>query len=96
MDAAVEFVALAAADDLGEAVVPGEAALFSGFRGVDVAAADQFGLYLHEDFFWNDCFVIILDVVLRDDAGVLDTLLGKEVFNGNIPAMFNNCGRACL
>ena len=79
VDASVELTTLSAADDLGEAIVAGEAALLTRLRSMNVPAADQLRLHLHEDFLRNNRFVVILDIVLRDDTGVLDALLGQEV-----------------
>lgn len=77
VDATVEFATLAATDDLGETIVAGEAAFFSGFAGPDVTAAGQFSLHLHENILWDDCLVVVLNIILRDNAGILNTLLGQ-------------------
>ena len=79
VDATVEFATMAATDDLGETIVAGEAALFSGLAGPDVTAAGQFSLHLHENILWDDCLVVVLNIILRDNAGILNTLLGQEV-----------------
>lgn len=46
---------------------------------MDDSPADKLGLHLHEQLFRNDGFVVVLDVVLRNDAIVLDALLRQEV-----------------
>ena len=57
----------------------GEAAFLACRTDVDYPATDKLCLHLHEELFRNDCFVVALDVVLRDGTVVLDTLLCQEV-----------------
>jgi len=42
-------------------------------------ATDKLCLHLHEELFWNDRFVVALDVVLRNGAVVLDPLFCQKV-----------------
>lgn len=79
VDAAVKLTAVSAKNHLGKAVIAGEGALFPGRAGMDDSPADKLGLHLHEQLFRNDGFVVVLDVVLRNDAIVLDALLRQEV-----------------
>lgn len=79
VDAPVKLATLAAENNLGKTVIAGEAALFPGRARVNDAPADKLGLHLHEQLLRNDCLVIVLDVVLRDCAIVLDALLRQEV-----------------
>lgn len=46
---------------------------------MDDSPADKLGLHLHEQLLRNDGFVVVLDVVLRNNAVVLDALLCQEV-----------------
>ena len=65
VDTPVKLAALAAENDLGKAVIAGEAAFLSGWARVNDAPADKLGLHLHEELLWNDRLVVVLDVVLR-------------------------------
>ena len=46
---------------------------------VNCPATDKLRLHLHEEFLWNDCFMVVLDVVLRNGAVVFDPLLCEKV-----------------
>ena len=60
-------------------MIAGEAAFLACRADVDYPAADKLCLHLHEEFLWNDRFVVAFDVVLRDGAVVLDSLFRQEV-----------------
>jgi len=78
-DTQVKLSALAAENHLREAVIAGEATFPSGRADMYCPTADKLSLHLHEELLRDDGFVVILDVVLRDGAVILDTLLCKEV-----------------
>lgn len=79
VDSSVKIAAFSADDDLGEAVVAGVGPLFTGRGAVDISPSDELFLDLHEQVFWNNRFMVVLDIVLRKNASVLDSLLGQEV-----------------
>ena len=79
VDAPVKLSAFAAENHLGEAVIAGEAAFLAGRADMYHSPADKLSLYLHEQVFRNDGLVIVLDIVLRHCAVVLDALLRQEV-----------------
>ena len=79
VDAPVKFSAVSAENHLRKAVIAGEAAFLACRADVDYPATDKLRLYLHEEFFRNDRFVVALDVVLRNGAVVFYPLLRQEV-----------------
>ena len=46
---------------------------------MDNSASYQFFLHLHENFTWDDGFMAVFHIVLRNNAIVLDPLFGEEV-----------------
>ena len=42
-------------------------------------AANKFVLHTHKNIFWNNCFVVVLYIVLRHDSVVLYPLFGKII-----------------
>ena len=79
MDAPVKLAALSAENHLRKAMIAGVGAFLACRTLVNDAPADKFLLYLHEDIFRNDGRMIVLNIVLRHDASVLDSFLCKEV-----------------
>ena len=79
VDTPVKLTALAAENDLCEAMLAGVAAPFAVIAGVDHAPADQLLLHQQEDVFRNDGLVVAFHVVLRDGAVVFDVLFCQEV-----------------
>ncbi len=79
VDAPEHFVAFATEDELGKAMVTAVAALASVGAGVHHSPAYQFFLHLHEDFLWNNGFMVALHIVLRNGAVVLDSGFAEEV-----------------
>ena len=79
VDSPVKLTAFAADNDLCEAVIAGVGTFPAGWAFMYYPAADKLFLYLHEQLFRNNCFVVILDIVLRNRAVVLDALLRQEV-----------------
>ena len=79
VNAPVKLAAVSAENHLCKTVIAGETALLACRADVDYPATDKLRLHLHEELFRNDCFVVALDVVLRDGTVVLDTLLRQEV-----------------
>ena len=78
MDAAVQLTALAAEDHLRKAMIAGEAAFLSGWTDVNCPATDKFSLYLHKEIFRYNGLMVILHIVLRHRAIVLDPFLGIQ------------------
>ena len=74
VDAPVELAAFSADDHLGEAVVAGVDTLLAGRGAVDISPSDELLLNLHEQVFWNNRFMVVLDVVLRENAVVFSSL----------------------
>ena len=54
-------------------------ALFAIGTDFDHSPAYQLFLYPQEDVLWNDCFVVALHIVLRNNAVVLDSGFIQEV-----------------
>ena len=79
VDVPVKLATLAAENNLGKTVIAGEGTLFPGRAGMDDPPADKLGLHLHEEVFRNNRLVVVLNIVLRHDAVVLDALLSQEV-----------------
>ena len=79
VDSSVKIATFSADDNLGKAVVAGVGPLFTGRGAVDVPPSDELFLDLHEKFFRNNSLMVVLDIVLRKNASVLDSLLGQEV-----------------
>ena len=80
MDSLENLTAVAADDDLRKAMIAAEGSLFAALPRVDTASPDHLFLHLHEDFFWNNGIVVVLDIVLRHITVVLNSLLRQEVF----------------
>ena len=79
VNSAEHFTAFAANDNLCKAVVAAVGALFAIGTGFDHSPAYQLFLYPQEDVLWNDCFVVALHIVLRNNAVVLDSCLVQKV-----------------
>ena len=79
VDAPIKLTAVSAENHLCKTVIAGEAAFFACRADMDYPTADKLCLHLHEELLWNDCFVVALDVVLRNGAVVLDPLFRQEV-----------------
>jgi|GEM_PF-1862650 len=79
MYASEYFIAFAAEDELGEAVVTTIAALAPIGTGMHHSPAHQFFLYLHKDFLWNNGFVITFDIVLWNGAVIFDSGFAEKV-----------------
>lgn len=78
MDTSEHFLALAAEDKLGEAVVTAEAVLASIGAGMHHSSAHQFFLHLYENFLWNNRFMVTFHVVLWDGAVFLILVLLRK------------------
>ena len=78
VNAPVKLTAVTAENHLCKTVIAGETALLACRADVDYPATDKLRLHLHEELFRNDCFMIALNVVLRDGAVVLDPLFVKK------------------
>lgn len=79
VDSSEQLSALAADDDLGETVVAAVAALLAIGAGFNNTSADQFFLYTHIDFFWNNGFVVSFNIILGHKAVILYSGLIQEV-----------------
>ena len=79
VNAPVKLTTVSAENHLCKTVIAGEAAFLACRADVDYPATHKLCLHLHEELFWNDCFVVALDVVLRNGAVVFDPLLRQEV-----------------
>ena len=73
VNSAEHLTAVSANYNLSEAVVAAVGALLAIGTGFDNAPAYQFLLYLQVDVLWNDGFVVSFNVLLRNDAIVLDS-----------------------
>ena len=80
MDSAEHFTAFAANDNLCKAVVAAVGALFAISACLDHSPAYQLFLYPQEDVLWNDCFVVALHIVLRNNVIVLHSGFIQEVY----------------
>lgn len=60
-------------------MVTAVAAFASVGAGVHHSPAYQFFLHLHEDFLWNNRFMVTFHIVLRDGAIVFDSGFAEEV-----------------
>lgn len=90
-DSAIKFSAFTADNDLCKTVIAGVGALPAGWASVNYPAANKLLLHLHEELFWNNGFVVILYVVLRNRAVV--GYLSKHPTAGRpIPSPFISIG----
>ena len=60
-------------------MITAEAVLSSVGADLYKPAANKFVLHTHEDFFRDNRFVVVLDIVLRHDSVVLYALFGKII-----------------
>ena len=79
MDSSEHFTAVAANDNLREAVVAAITAFLTIGAGLNYSPAHQFFLYTHVNLSWDNRFVVSFNIILRNDAGVLDSGLVQEV-----------------
>lgn len=79
MEPTEHFAALAADDDLREAVGATVAALLTIGTGLAHSSADQFFLNLQVDFIRNNGFVVTFHIVLRHEAVVLEFSFIQEI-----------------
>ena len=79
VNSAEHFATFAANDNLCKAVVAAVGALFAIGTGFDHSPAYQLFLHPQEDVLWNDCFVVALHIILRNNAIVLDSGFIQEV-----------------
>ena len=79
VDSAEHFTTFATNDNLCKAVVVAVGALFTIGTGFAHSSACQFFLHPQEDILWNDCFVVALHIVLRNNTVVLDSGLVQKV-----------------
>ena len=79
VDSAEHFTTFATNDNLCKAVVAAVGVLFTIGTGFAHSSAYQFFLHSQEDILWNDCFVVALHIVLRNNAVVLDSGLVQKV-----------------
>ena len=79
VDSSVEIAAFSTDDNLGKTVVSGVDPLLAGRGAMDVSPSDELLLNLHEKLFRNNRLMVVLNVVLRKNTVVLDSLLGQEV-----------------
>jgi hypothetical protein len=75
MDPAEYLAAVAANYYISKAVGTAEAAFIPIFAEVNAAPSDQLFLDLHENFTRDDGFVAILNIVLGNNAVILDSFL---------------------
>ena len=80
VNSAEHFTAFAANDNMRKAVVAAVGALFAIGTGFDHSPAYQLFLYPQEDVLWNDCFVVALHIVLRNNVIVLHSGFIQEVY----------------
>ena len=80
VDSAEHFTTFATNDNLCKAVVAAVGALFAIGTGFDHSSAYQFFLHPQEDILWNDCFVVALHIVLRNNVIVLHSGFIQEVY----------------
>lgn len=73
VDSAEHFATFTANDNLCKAVVAAVGAFFAIGTGFDHSPAYQLLLHPQEDVLWNDCFVVALHIILRNNAIVLDS-----------------------
>lgn len=79
VDAPEHFIAFAAEDELGKAVIAAVAALASIGAGMHHSPAHQFFLHLHEDFLWNNRIMITFHIVLWNSAIIFDSGFAEKV-----------------
>ena len=79
VNAPVKLTAVTAENHLCKTVIAGETALLACRADVDYPATDKLRLHLHEELFRYNGLMVILHIVLRHRAIVLDPFLGKEV-----------------
>ena len=80
VNSAEHFATFTANDNLRKAVVAAVGALFAIGTGFDHSPAYQLFLYPQEDVLWNDCFVVALHIVLRNNVIVLHSGFIQEVY----------------
>ena len=79
VNSAEHFATFAANDNLCKAVVAAVGALFAIGACLDHSPAYQLFLHPQENVLRNNCFVVALHIVLRNNAVVLDSGLVQEV-----------------
>ena len=79
VDSSEHFTAVAANDNLREAVVAAITAFLTIGAGLNYSPAHQFFLYTHVNLSWDNRFVVSFNIILRNDAGVLDSGLVKKI-----------------
>ena len=79
MDSSEHFTAIATNDNLRKAVIAAVASFLSVGTGLDYSPTYQFFLHAHVNFSWNNRFMVSFNIILRNNAGVLNSGLVKKV-----------------
>ena len=79
MNSSIKLAELAADHELCKAVLAGVAAPFAVAAGIHLASSGHLLLHQQEDILGDDSFMVVLHVILRNGAVVLDPLLGQKV-----------------